>query len=127
MMRARARSRLGANPRRTTATSSRSLFAAIVRYFSGLQLIVVINQGTRADQADICTKLRLNDLHSIARKLHRSLLDDSQGGLHQHWPHLGYAAAQDNHLRVKAMDDVDEADTDGLCRVLDDGPCHRYS
>jgi len=90
-------------------------------------IIAVINQSARANQPGIRAQLRLHNTHRRARCLHRSLLDNVQSGFHQHWTHLGDATTEDDHLGVKAMDNVDKPGANGLRRILDDSPCQRHA
>ena len=83
--------------------------------------------GCDEDQAGIVAQLRLHNAHGLARYLHRTLLDDPQGRIHQHRPHLGHAAAQDDHLRIKAMNDINQAHPDCLSGIFNDGPCQWYA
>src|SRR5260370_41768365 len=105
MISERARSRLGARRCGISATSSRSLFAAIVLcLYLHIHVLAVINQGSRADQADIVSELRLHNASVFAGKLHSTFLNDAKRWFHQHWSNLSHTPIQDVDLGGKPRD-----------------------
>src|SRR5579883_1584353 len=116
MIIARARSRLGASPNLTSATSNRSLFAAMF-----LPLLMIIHKRTRADEASVRAQLGHYDSGRVTWHAHRTFLEDVSGRIEQGSADLRDAAAQDNDLWIENMSDIDQSCAEGLGRFGDDG------